>query len=351
MRPEDEFKDLTRQIEELTRQRKKLEPAVQNEQLKGDTTLFQNCMDVKDQYDSGDWNRLSNTCSSIVRRVSSKYNVSIDVDPVELIKSQLEKSKTLLFPVEFGLKTPIHSGNIVLIRAKPGKGKSSFIFNMICDNLINNQTSVLFSLEMTCMEAWLKCFIIFMMKKHNRPMSFDAVKHQLIQLPNGELTELFWKFVERYKRNVKIVEAQRFTADRVCATADHLSSTHRCQWDYVYIDYIQKIWSDDNANQDMRSKLMQATSILKDYAKDNGLVMVMLSQANKDLGSKESEGPHEEAAISMLIDRPVDSNGKHREKIKFIVDKNRYDGLETVLTGFHNKTQAIIPLPDNTGEI
>ncbi|MGN0860425.1 MAG: replicative DNA helicase [Candidatus Spyradosoma sp.] len=204
-----------------------------------------------------------------------------------------------------------HPGQMIVVAARPGMGKTSIALNFIEAALFersrpNGLTVLMFSLEMTAQDLVLR-----LLASHSR------VKLREVQkgfAKADELKKLAAAGTEFKNRRLFIDDVGGQTISEMRAKARRLHSREKL--DLIVIDYLQLINGTDNSVS-REQQIAEASRSIKAMAKEFGIPIIALAQLNRksedenraprvsDL--RESGSIEQDADVVMLIDK---SRGK-----------------------------------------
>ncbi len=166
----------------------------------------------------------------------------------------------------------LHKGNLIILAARPGVGKSAMATNIAQFVAGQGHTVALFSLEMTKIELYLRMV--------TGEMKVDSQK-----LRSGYLSkEDFRKMIEGIefvgKRNIHIDDSSSLTAMEIRSRCRRLKAEHGL--DLLIVDYLQLMSGSNMRKNDNRTQeVSQITRSLKGLAKDLDVPVIALSQLNR----------------------------------------------------------------------
>lgn len=245
----------------------------------------------------------------------------------------------------------LRPGQMVVIGARPGVGKTSFALNL-CINMAKEGTSVVFfSLEMSKIEIAQR----LLSATAGIPLSdIRGARIQDNQWPTLlEATALLSSY------DVQIDDTAGTTITEVRAKARRL--LHDKKNGVVILDYLQLVSPPPGRNRaDSRAtEVSEMSRGLKVMAKDLGVPVVALSQLNRTVEGRTGKRPQlsdlresgaieQDADIVILLDRSTSQEEAERQDrpswgvTQFIIAKNRSGPLSTIdLTFLANSTKFV----------
>jgi replicative DNA helicase len=229
-------------------------------------------------------------------------------------------------------------GQIILVGARPGVGKSSFMLNCALNQARAGYTVGIVSLEMSARHlaeilaqiesdtAFQKFYRVPMMEWES-----DALEggiHRVCGLP-------IW-----------VDDASRKTVEQVTSRIAQMVNVERC--DIVYVDYAQRI-SFSGKNDSVR-ELNHISERLTECAKELSAPIVALAQLNRDLNNsvpklenfKGSGQFEQDAHIALLLHRPnADKDGEIEDMEIHLAKQRRGVAHAHVHVKFTRSTQRI----------
>ncbi len=200
-----------------------------------------------------------------------------------------------------------HPGQMIVVAARPGMGKTSIALNFIEAALFdrsrpNGYTVLMFSLEMTSQDLVLR-----LLASHSR-VSLRNVQRGFAK--SEDLKKLASAGTEFKSRKLFIDDVGGQTISEMRAKARRLHAREKL--DMIVIDYLQLINGTDNSVS-REQQIAEASRSIKAMAKEFGIPIIALAQLNRksedenraprvsDL--RESGSIEQDADVVMLIDR------------------------------------------------
>ena len=268
-------------------------------------------------------------------------------------------------------------GDLLIIAARPGCGKTAFALNMVNSLLENERTSgcLFFSLEMSTEPVIMRLLA-------NRA----NVRHELLRagrFPNQE-SEDYLKVSDAAllmeDSGLFIDEAQGLTVSeirsrirRVCREAE---SKYKMPLKAVFVDYLQLINTDSRRKryENRATEISEVSRTLKVIAKEFNVAVVAMSQLNRSIEARADKTPmlsdlresgsiEQDADIIMFLHNPKskpgsndgqDEDGDNQEdrskphRIDILVRKNRNGRTGKVPTTFVPNMQRFEIRSDNS---
>lgn len=227
--------------------------------------------------------------------------------------SRMAQSKGAITGVPTGFKAldqmtfGLHPGQMIVIAARPGMGKTSIALNFIEAALFGTTRPqglnvLMFSLEMTAMDLQLR-----LLASHSRVKLRDVQRGFAKAEDHRKLSLAAKEFKDR-KLFIDDVGGQTIMEMRAKARRLH----SRVKLDLIVIDYLQLINGTDNSVS-REQQIAEASRSIKAMAKEFGVPIIALAQLNRksedenraprvsDL--RESGSIEQDADVVMLIDK------------------------------------------------
>jgi len=181
------------------------------------------------------------------------------------------------------MTTGLHPGNLVIIAARPGFGKTSLALNMAVATAKEDQLPVaFFSLEMTDDELVqrLICSEANMNSLNIRKGNIKNNEWSVISEAMGRLNEL----------PVFLDDQGSITVSEIRSRCRRLKSLHGLG--IVFIDYLQLLRpAPSNRSVNRNEELSEICRVLKSTAKDLEVPIVALAQLNRSLEARQDKRP------------------------------------------------------------
>ena len=234
-------------------------------------------------------------------------------------------------------------GHLVVVGARPGMGKSSFMLSLALHMAKKGIRVGIFSLEMTAEELT------------QRMLSMES-KIMLKKLRTGQITDEEFEVLTQ-----KAIELRRLSVwinDRADMTPlDLRIELRKNSTDVVFVDYLQLLKSAEKyyTRQEEVSRISQS---LKAMAKDFGVCVIALAQLNRQVEQRADKRPNlsdlresgaieQDADIVMFLHRPEyyrKNAPENQGRAEIILAKNRHGPTGTVVAFFDAETTAFRPI-------
>lgn len=255
----------------------------------------------------------------------------------ELISYENEQGKAMGVPTGFtdldNLINGLHGGQMVIIAARPGVGKSTLALDfMRSASVANDKTSIIFSLEMSSSEIIM------------RLLSAEATI-KLGDMRAGRMDGTAWdKLTQTLNR---IQDAPLYIDDSANLTMMEIRSKARRLkkdqgLDLIVLDYLQ-LMSSGKRVESRQQEVSEFSRQLKLLAKELDVPLIAISQLNRGPENRPDKKPQladlresgsleQDADIVMLLNRPdsQDADNERAGEADIIVAKHRGGPIDTI---------------------
>jgi len=234
-------------------------------------------------------------------------------------------------------------GNLVVLAARPGIGKTALALNWLLHASVRFHRHVaFFSLEMSKEEVSNR-----LISSHTQ-IDLKSVIHG--QLSDDEQNAILSGKNELGQYHIYICDRAAITIREITAMVDKLCTQSNQKLDLVIVDYLQLISSPQDsrgARQNEAVRIGEISRALKILAKERNIPVVVLSQLNRELEHGQGRRPQlsdlrdsgaieQDADIVMFI---------HRKKTRIEMEDEEQDkSVELIISKHRNGPTAIIPL-------
>jgi replicative DNA helicase len=235
------------------------------------------------------------------------------------------------------LTNGLHPGQMIIVAARPGCGKSTLALDLArCASIKNGLTSVIFSLEMSQIEITM------------RLLSAEA-SIPLSHIRGGRMSEQDWQRVSTKMGQVSeapmyIDDSPNLTMMEIRAKARRLKQRHDLR--LVVIDYIQLMTSGKKV-ESRQLEVSEFSRQLKLLAKELDVPVVALSQLNRGPEQRTDKKPllsdlresgslEQDADMVILLNRPdlYDKESERAGEADFDVAKHRNGPTKSITVAF-----------------
>lgn len=226
-------------------------------------------------------------------------------------------------------------GDLVVIAARPGVGKSAFVGNLAVKFSLNGYKTALFSMEMS------------------RDQIMNRILASVGQIPHDFLVKnsVFGKYAEDMGKAASMLYNRCMLEidDKSCLTAGEIKrKSIKAKADVVIIDYLQLMKSARKYESKV-NEVAEITRDLKIMAGDLNVPVILLSQLNRDVEKRAGQRPVlsdlrdsgsiEQDANSIIFLSKVDRNDPNSD-ILADVAKNRNGSTGQVIFRFDRNVQT-----------
>ncbi len=292
---------------------------------------------------------------SELMQISEGVNQVIDrMEKLSIDKNAFRGIKTG-FPTLDNYTKGFHKGDLILLAARPGIGKTSLALN-ICSNaaLYGGATVAVFSLEMPISQIAQRT----MCSVGNITMD---------NATSGTTNSKVWETVMQTKD--QLADAQMYVDDSSLTTPSQiLSKCRRLKaekgLDLVMIDYLQLMKADTTSKKDSGNRQQEVADLtrsLKIAARELECPIIVLSQLSRDIEKRTDHKPQlsdlresgaieQDADIVMFIDRvnevnqdlsdtdaPMEADDGDGESCKLVIAKHRNGSLGSIALKWHKE--------------
>ncbi len=253
------------------------------------------------------------------------------------------------------LTTGLHPGQIVIVAARPGMGKTSWFVSALQHAAVRSKKTVaLFTLEMSAQEMMFK-----LLSGHARISSRN--------LKTGKLLDRDWQRLAQAaddlnKCSIHIDDSGSISVMDIRARCRRLLAREK-KLDLVVVDYLQLMKGSKASQRGESSREREISEIsrgLKELARELKVPIIVLSQLNRGVESRQDKRPmlsdlRESGAIEQDADMVVfihreDYYNKETEQrgiAEIIVAKNRAGETDTVKLGWIGEFTLFVNLADD----
>jgi replicative DNA helicase len=246
------------------------------------------------------------------------------------------------FPRLDAITQGFQPGNLVILAARPGIGKTSLALNWLLRSALHQGAhTAFFSLEMSAEEVFMR-----LLSAHARVNmksvlagAFDATTEARLYASRDELISL----------PVFINDQASITVPQITAQIDRHLSAVNSKLDLVIIDYLQLLSSPEGSRAAKQSEAVRIGEIsrgLKLLAKDRGLPVVVLSQLNREVEHRTGGRPQlSDLRDSGALEQDADIVAFiHRRSAQGQVDAEPERTAELIVAKHRNGPTGSIPL-------
>jgi len=257
-----------------------------------------------------------------------------DVARIEAWQSGASKPRRIAFGFQKldELSGGMVPGEVTLIGARPGVGKTSFALQVASSAALLAQRVAIFSVEMSALELRLR-LLSQLTGIHERRMRCKAGLYE------NELPRIY-----EARERLKAVHLTICDQSELTVTKLRLELQKRYVFeppDLVVVDYLQ-IMRPEKQIDNRNNEVARISAGLKAIAKDFDCAVLALSQLNRQNADgqprlqdlRDSGALEQDAALVLGLHRPSRSGAELSEEAAILVLKNRYEGLGRVQLRF-----------------
>ncbi|MEX3505496.1 replicative DNA helicase [Corynebacterium sp. LK2510] len=231
------------------------------------------------------------------------------------------------------LTNGLHAGQMIIIAARPGVGKSTLALDFMRScSITHGKTSVIFSLEMSASE------IIMRMLSAETEIKLSAMRSG--QMEEGDWEKLTHRLTEIQDAPLFIDDSPNLTMMEIRSKARRLKQTHGL--DLVVLDYLQ-LMSSGRKVESRQQEVSEFSRQLKLLAKELEVPVIAISQLNRGPEARTDKKPQladlresgsleQDADMVFLLYRPdsQDRDDERAGEADIIVAKHRGGPIDTV---------------------
>jgi replicative DNA helicase len=269
----------------------------------------------------------------------------VDQAMADLEKIQNRESAFAGLPTGFrdldALLSGLQPGNLVVVAARPGVGKSSFVTNLARNVAVETRTPVaMFSLEMARWEIGMRLLCA------EARVPWDSIRSKRVGA--DDWSRIVQAAEVLHDAPLSIVDAGNVTLVDIRAKARRLS-TRRAGLGLIIVDYLQ-LMSHHRRVDNRQQEIAEISRGLKLLAKELDIPVVAVSQLNRDPERRQDKRPQlsdlresgaieQDSDVVMFIHRD-DSDPSKKGLADLIVAKHRNGPTDTIpLTFLPHLTQ------------
>ena len=171
-----------------------------------------------------------------------------------------------------------HRGELIILAARPGMGKTAFMLNMIIRQIKNGTRVMIFSLEMS-MKSLVERMVAML-------SGVDLQKIRRGSLNDEELDKVVraFDFLNSIEDNLTIFDKSNITINEIKL------EIRKHKVDVVYIDYLQLINSSSQYNN-KNVEVGEVSRVAKVMARELDVAVVMLAQLSREVERRTNKKP------------------------------------------------------------
>jgi replicative DNA helicase len=250
------------------------------------------------------------------------------------------------FPSLDKLSSGLKKGDMVVIAARPGLGKTSLVINMSCRVAEKGHSVLFFTLEMPAEQVAKRILAA--------ETGVDMTKIFNASLSGEELTQIMSNIDNAGKLPIYIDDSSHLTVASLRSKVKSLKATlskDNKTLDLIVVDYIGLMHAPSHMMAEKKNAQVEEISRgLKLFAKDIETPIIVLSQLNRQVEGRKEKVPvlsdlrdsgaiEQDADLVAMISRNTDvSAGEDGSKAELHVLKNRHGATGVISLHFHGPT-------------
>ena len=168
----------------------------------------------------------------------------------------------------------MNKGEVMYVAGASGMFKTSFLINIILDQVLNDKSCVFFSLEMPKKQIYDNIYSVLFNEK------FATIKQ------NKSLNEDKIKLMYKIQQNLIVIDYSDIHVKQIHKTIKQIKLNKHI--DFVYVDHLNIL---NYGKLDEYSGINEATKNFKVIEKDEELCCVVLTQLNRDAKTRKDKRP------------------------------------------------------------
>lgn len=327
--------DLEHQIWKLQQERDSYLRELSTNRLSRNPNIADLLDDITDAKFKNDMNRFKTLVLSLSDVVSTDYSVDLQHDPIADIQKFYSSTPYYELPGRLGVKLRLKLGNTLVIGARPGVGKTKTMANLIYEDLKELVPIVVFSLEQDQVDIWISIAQLWIKENYDISVSFWKMASIMNSKEYENIRLAFNAWVEGRKSTVRIVDASGYSATDIVRSVEVVSQKLQAKPEKVYVDYLQIINREQGFRGNSKESMDMTSKILTTKIKRMRSIGIFLSQLSRESSKekrpsssdfKESGAIEQDAGAAIILERPLDDNGKPSNDLEVWIVKDRYGG-------------------------
>ena len=236
------------------------------------------------------------------------------------------------FPRLDAITQGFQPGNLIILAARPGIGKTALALNWLLRSAMNHKAQVaFFSLEMSKEEVFNRLLSAHssLNMKAIQAGGFDDEVHGRLLRSRDALLEL----------PIYINDQAGITVREITAIVDRHMSQSNGKLEMVIVDYLQLMTSPENSRAAKQSEATRVGEISRGFkllAKDKGMPVVVLSQLNREVEHRQGGRPQlSDLRDSGAIEQDADMVMFIHRKMKALMEGEEEDRSAELLLSKH----------------
>lgn len=230
---------------------------------------------ISENNESSELAHISNATVEVMERIEKAYSESGSQGGLKVGFKNLDEATNGFMP-----------GQMIVLAARPGCGKTSFAMNMVT-NIASRKDSkeviAVFDLEMSAVE------LVFRMMSNVAGIDSRDIQNGL---ENKEGLDKVWLAQDVLKNsNVYIDDSAMITCEQIMSKCRRLKA-QKGRLDFVVIDYLQLISPSSNtASRSKNEQVGEISRFIKLLAKELKVPVLILSQMSRNIDNRDDKTP------------------------------------------------------------
>lgn len=280
---------------------------------------------------------------------SSKSIISDQLPMEEEANSHKEKN-VIWMPEKIGMNVSFPAGIPCFVIGSPGKGKTSFLVNLLYGFWQKGLRVVFYTLEMRRMEILNRLFAVYLLDERDADMTWTEI-YAFMRSDNARdiIRNKIAPFIHIKEQN----EGEEFTEESLMHYYEYYKYRKGFEPDVVIVDYFQRLKPSHNVLAQRGVAMTHQVNSLTKFALHTSASWIVAAQKNRagaDLGSnaltsaKGTAAFEEDAALMVHTDRHIGPG--FYDVLRCDVPKNRFGPNPTAYLKIHKSMAAIIGQTD-----
>jgi hypothetical protein len=262
-------------------------------------------------------------------------SIPVITDPRKLLDIEANRPLGFLLPEDWNLKSYMKVGFYTILGGYSGIGKSTVMLNLIYDAIQKNRKCLVFSIEMTAGQLWIRLLGLALYKKYGyKNQDFFTVMNKY----KGQDHEIM-KLIISMREKIYVIDATGFTCEKIKSVYWKVVNEEKINIDQVFIDYVQIIKPSQNEIRDRRLQIIMIVDFLTRFMKSTNSAWILLAQTSRpskfksDGGAEdhssfmESASLEQNAALAITLARKQNQEGEWIDQMEIRIAKNRFGAV------------------------
>jgi replicative DNA helicase len=323
------------QINSLISERNKLLAERSNNLLFHNPSVTETLSELLEAKKQGEVQKFKNFAAELYDQVRTDYSADVQKDPIKDMEKFYSVTPYFEFPKRLGIGAKQKKGNTIILGARPGVGKTKVMTNLVYEDLKEGIPIAVYSLEQNPVDIWISLAQLWLFDNHKLSVSFWTMSDIMNDVKHAAIKAEFDKWVKERLPTIRIINASGYTANDISRSIESVTQQLKAKPEKVYLDYLQIIKRDPNFRGSSKENMDLISHVLTTKCKRMNSVFILLSQLNRVSEDKktpslsdfkESGAIEQDAGVAVIIERPLDTDGKPTDEVNFWVVKDRYGG-------------------------